>query len=530
MACTKILIPQALKVKLIEGERSLIFRRPILALLIVVMLVLPTIFVSGVSSSEIKSGSIVGEASFFWDQDPKSERWIPNVLLFLNNTSSFNLRIDFSNVTFTNIVYEDGTRENPFFLSSKQELDLVIGGNLFVVVMSEYGFVKKPVSLRFELLLHVAERDGNLVFTSDNTVSPISMGRLLQSIMLQYDVTENGTVLATYSMTFRNLGEKEIRAQIAIRFLEESYRISNDISPSIDDPNGGGVRLEHLGKKTSLIYTAPYYQTIAGRSSYTVRLKFALIDIINLSGQVHSIKDLRLIVPAYVQTATLKVRIPKQRDLFFSLTDVDSSPAAESPQTWEISGARTYCTLLWTAPTQRDLESFYIINISRIQYQYSPDLGMTGLWDILKGVAISALVALLGVLYQRWRNKKTKEQLLQGFRREVEDSIRRLQNRKGQLLPNDQWTHVLASGGLRLFNPDEGNELSRAYFGIGNYNYEAKRTRDMGERYRSEVDHKSRSQIHLAWKLDSEQLFSMGEGLLRTLQDLSSKAWFTRKG
>jgi len=495
-----------------------------------ILLVIVLIAFSGptVSTSEIRSKDLVGEGSFFWDRDPRSDRWIPRIFLFLNNTSRFTLHIDHVNVTFSEIVYENGTQEGRFSLSSKEKIDVMTGANLLVVTMSEFGFSSKPTNLRFELSIHVAETDGRLVFTSDNTVSPLSMGRLLQSIMLQYDILGNGTVLASYSMTFRNLGTKEIRAQIAIRFLEEKYPLCDGISPSIDDPDGGKVHVEHLGKKASLIYVMPYYRTIAGGSSYAVKLRFALKDVVDSSEGRHVIRDLRLVQPAYVVTAVLKVRIPKEKDSLYSLMDVDSSPPAEGSSISEISGGQVFYTLSWSASAQRDPESFYIINVSRISYQYSLDLSRVGLWDILKGIIISIVVALIGYMCRWWRNRKTRLQYLQGLRTEIEDSIRLLQNRKGQLLPNDQWTHILISGGLKLLSSTQIDELGRAYFGISNYDYEAKRARDMGERYRSEADEKSRKQIHLAWQLTSQQLFSMGDGLLHTLQTLLSREYFRK--
>jgi len=129
-------------------------------------------------------------------------------------------------------------------------------------------------------------------------------------------------------------------------------------------------------------------------------------------------------------------------------------------------------------------------------------------------------------IYQYFKDKSLKSKYLKFFRNEIALSIERLQSRKGKLLPIERWESVVNSGDLRLFLSEETNQLSRAYFGIRNFNYEAIRCRDISVQYNLESDPEKRNYIQSYWKKMTEYVHDREESLLKELQILANEKWF----
>jgi len=151
--------------------------------------------------------------------------------------------------------------------------------------------------------------------------------------------------------------------------------------------------------------------------------------------------------------------------------------------------------------------------------------------SIIGSITGSFLGVFLGFLVNRWKQKqddnRLRQEYVKGFRSEIGQGLGLLRNRKLQLVPSDLWMSAVNSGDLRLFCSDQKNDLRMAYFAISNYNYEAKRARDRGEQYRAEADdERKRQQLMSAWAAASEHAQQMGEGLIRTLENLWNKEWF----
>lgn len=128
--------------------------------------------------------------------------------------------------------------------------------------------------------------------------------------------------------------------------------------------------------------------------------------------------------------------------------------------------------------------------------------------------------------YQSRRNNKIKSKYLSLFRSEVKESITVMQEHKLKLLPNNAWRLAISSGDLSLFSFEQVNDLSRVYHAVDNYIYEAKRARDMGERYRAEASPTAKEQIHSAWGHVSKLASEYEEQALHLLQELSNREWF----
>ena len=122
--------------------------------------------------------------------------------------------------------------------------------------------------------------------------------------------------------------------------------------------------------------------------------------------------------------------------------------------------------------------------------------------------------------------RQRKEYTL-GFKSEVQQAIGLLESRKLQLLPDDWWKASLSSGAIAVFPSDQREELRQAYFSIAKCNYEAIRTRDLGERFRSESDSGKREQILKEWIATSQQALGMGESTLSYLRTLVGKEWLS---
>ena len=155
--------------------------------------------------------------------------------------------------------------------------------------------------------------------------------------------------------------------------------------------------------------------------------------------------------------------------------------------------------------------------IFNVPASHGPSIGGLPINSPLAGSFLGVFLAfMLNYGYQFCKNYWDKINYKKNIKWEINLCVDRLE-RAGDLLPTDRWTSVLNSGALRLFGVDEVDKLSRAYEGIQNYNYEAKRTRDAGEDHR-----KTPSYIHLEerWEEYSTRLNGIRDQLLSELQKL----------
>ena len=119
-----------------------------------------------------------------------------------------------------------------------------------------------------------------------------------------------------------------------------------------------------------------------------------------------------------------------------------------------------------------------------------------GLWEnffaeLLK-LSPQLLVTFLGVFlafsldraidsYNRRQNRKD---LLRDLRDELEEIKRKLRG-KGNLHFPDIWKSAISSGQIRLLNSEQVTKLARVYRNIQGAEYEARRFRDIAEKYRA---------------------------------------------
>jgi hypothetical protein len=80
-------------------------------------------------------------------------------------------------------------------------------------------------------------------------------------------------------------------------------------------------------------------------------------------------------------------------------------------------------------------------------------------------------------LYDYFKDAGNKKKLKENLKNELENCLELL-TEKGNLLPIMMWNSTVTSGDVKLLSFDERNKLSKIYFEIDNYNYEAKRVRD----------------------------------------------------
>jgi hypothetical protein len=358
-----------------------------------------------VKASQIRLEDISGEASFFWEQDATSHRWIPELLVFVNNTSGTVLHIDMVNVTFREIVYPNGQVEEGFPLWSKTWQELPIGGFQYLVILSEYGFDNKPSTLNFEFRLHILEAGGSVVFSPENNTVPLgSMRKLLQRIELRYDILDDGRASVTYTMVYRNPGINSITVEIAIRYLEIDHPVDETVPVTVDDPVAGNITTEHIEQGTLILLT-PYLKRILGGDSYAVSLRFVLRGVVNTSGGVYRIEEIRLVQPPYVQSAAVKVRISQDRGSFDSLSDVDCPLPPDGPPGSDVVAGRTWSCLSWTSPNTVASDSFFVIDVPRISYVYSFDPKRVGLST---GSILPVLYGVVLTLILEWAGRKWK--------------------------------------------------------------------------------------------------------------------------
>lgn len=372
------------------------------------LLAVPLLCIPNVKASQIRLEDISGEASFFWEQNATSHRWMPELLVFLNNTSGTVLHIDMVNVTFREIAYSDGRKEEGFHLGTGTWQELPIGGFQYLVVLSEYGFDGKPSTLNFEFRLHILEAGGSLVFSPDNHTVPLSsMRQTLQKIELRYDILDDGRASVTYTMVYRNPGINPITVEIALRYLETDHPVDETVPVTVDDPTAGNVTTRAVGQGT-LMLLAPYLKVIPGGSSYVVSLKFTVKEVVSMSDDVHVVRELSLIQPPYVQSAVLRVRIPNDQGIFESLSNVDWSCPPDGPASLEMAAGRAWNSWSWTSPNAVASESFLVISVSRISYLYSFDPKKAGLStdSILPMLYGAALTLILGKAWGAAKKKR----------------------------------------------------------------------------------------------------------------------------
>ena len=100
-----------------------------------------------------------------------------------------------------------------------------------------------------------------------------------------------------------------------------------------------------------------------------------------------------------------------------------------------------------------------------------------------------------------------------------------LEHERLEFLPHAVWDAAAYSGALRLFTAEQRIRLSRIYFGVSNFNYEATRCRDLGEDSRREPPGERKSLIDIAWDRTTKNTKAMGNNFLKTLQELLDEDW-----
>jgi hypothetical protein len=388
-----------------------LFLAPALFLLAVSLFCVPD-----VKASQIRLEDVSGEASFFWEQNATSQRWMPELLVFLNNTSGTVLHIDIVNVTFREIAYSDGHKEEGFHLGTETWQELPIGGFQYLVVLSEYGFDNKPSTLNFEFRLHILEAGGSLVFSPDNRTVPLSsMRQTLLKIELRYDILDDGRASVTYTMVYRNPGISPVTVEIAIRYLETGHPVDGTVPVTVDDPAAGNVTTEHIEQGT-LMLLAPYLKRILGGDSYAVSLRFMLEGVMNMSGGIYRIGEIRLVQPPYVQSAAVRVSIPQDRGWFDSLSDVDCTIPPDGPPGSDVVAGRTQSCFSWSSPNAVASGSFSVIDVPMISYPYLFDskrlsLGWASVVSLVIGAFLPSIFGRVSGFLKSLFNRLTSRQI-----------------------------------------------------------------------------------------------------------------------
>lgn len=132
-------------------------------------------------------------------------------------------------------------------------------------------------------------------------------------------------------------------------------------------------------------------------------------------------------------------------------------------------------------------------------------------------------------LYNNHRNRKRRGIFREAFRSEIEDSIRSLERNELELLPHAIWDVASYSGALELFDADQVIELSRAYTGNKNMNYEATRTRDLSVIHATELSPERQQKIREFWVKVTLSTREMGRRYLETLRQLLNRKWLRPK-
>lgn len=156
-------------------------------------------------------------------------------------------------------------------------------------------------------------------------------------------------------------------------------------------------------------------------------------------------------------------------------------------------------------------------------------------FDIIKMIIGPLFGAFAGVFLGFRINSKHQEELkhkkklllLKILRHEVKKSIDLLQEPNGYLIPIDAWNSIVFSGNIVLFEHPLSIKLEDIYFDIQNYNYEAKRTRDASERFKSSAEpyqHSSAMETidHKNWRMAKERWEKLSENLAVTTKSLRS--------
>jgi len=81
-------------------------------------------------------------------------------------------------------------------------------------------------------------------------------------------------------------------------------------------------------------------------------------------------------------------------------------------------------------------------------------------------------------LYSLYADKKNRRKLKGNLVNELK-SCQQLLKGLGNLLPTTMWNSAISSGDIRLLSYTDRSNLSSLYFEIDNFNYEAKRVRDV---------------------------------------------------
>lgn len=363
--------------------------------IVLLVLVLSANFVTIAKCGQIRLEDIQVEGSFFWEQDPQSLRWIPKMQLYMNNTSGAVLTLDQVNVTFSNIIYGDGTVGQGFSLWSTISMSVPTGSSQLIVTMSEYGFEKKPVSFKFELRIHVFEAQGSLVLTNQNIVQAPQIKGLLYRIELQYYFLDSGKTLIRYFMSYRNPHDYPITVEIDIRYFQKLYPIDNAYQPKLSDSEAGSVQTNRSSNGT-LFYVNPYLKKIDAESSYDVSLEYMVENMTKYEDSKKVAEAIELIQLPYVDDATLKVYIPKDSGFFglYTLGNIYALPPYQESSYEETTNGNCY-TMTWKNSVSK--EDFYVIKLGKISYSYLFDYNKLGLglvWFIpfIIGILIDKLV------------------------------------------------------------------------------------------------------------------------------------------
>lgn len=97
----------------------------------------------------------------------------------------------------------------------------------------------------------------------------------------------------------------------------------------------------------------------------------------------------------------------------------------------------------------------------------------------LAGSLVGILIGFgLDRLYSFCQDRKNRGKLKENLRNEL-DSCQSLLVGKGNLLPTVMWNSAISSGDISLLSFSDRTKLSSLYFEIDNFNYEAKRVRDV---------------------------------------------------
>jgi len=128
-------------------------------------------------------------------------------------------------------------------------------------------------------------------------------------------------------------------------------------------------------------------------------------------------------------------------------------------------------------------------------------------------------------LFDWWKDRVERSAFRKAFRSEIVVATENLERNRLEFLPHAVWDSAAYSGALRLFTADQRIRLSRVYFGVSNFNYEATRCRDLGEDSRREPPGERKNLIDAAWKRATENTKAMGNNFLKTLRKLLDEDW-----